>query len=768
MYVTKQEKQNIATISEYLGLDADGEVKVSGVRRAKSGNIMIQFRKRRHATEVALSPTGQLVHCTPDYRELFGESPLEPKPGLARIFRDGGLLEAAKKTSPSQQKEEPVKRPPIVLDEEKFAEIEKACADISEIPKVKPGYLGILDGISLSFEDGEVYMTVHPKPNIPYNVNTGKIKVERKATLRGCIGAVGDAINSLATPGFSGKKQEIISECLEALHAEYRRRNPEGLFATDAAIAATNKEAVRRALHFGEYDNEYEKLCVVTGLEKIHQESGYWPDIYDFSFIASRPHPTFSCRLYYDIYVKYSWKDKKIELPNGVIDTVISWERNHLGQLENYSRICEMVEALQTPEVGLCVKPPTQDRVQVVSSESGKILILDVRYPEEDRKKLEQWVAKLHDEYEHREDLNTKAMIDDFYGDLVYLAILETIAANSGDEMTDNGISKNLRGLSTTQGGAKTRFYGKMNAVPSDEITSKVWKLVSRGYLETEWHRGDWSDFETVSMTDEGRALYELIKDDKRVAEEARRIGFEVSGDTPTISAMREYIADGSGDADGIVEVLANSPAILCVEPELVREFLDKVPDKCREFIKLSYKLEDDRRRKAHLKKLMELFDEKMIAKKQREEEKKAAKAAAAAPAKKKHDPFEKVKITHDGPRDDRGNLRWVVRDKDSGKVLDNANGYGYKTRQKAEAAWRYKNRSPEAKKADEDARKWLRSNRQFSRWMEDEAFYCLKDSGGHESLTAGRVREMLADEGVDIESLPFTAQTLLRVWSHS
>lgn len=36
---------------------------------------------------------------------------------------------------------------------------------------------------------------------------------------------------------------------------------------------------------------------------------------------------------------------------------------------------------------------------------------------------------------------------------------------------------------------------------------------------------------------------------------------------------------------------------------------------------------------------------------------------------------------------------RFVVADKDTGEILDNAQGYGYKTIQKAFAAYAYKNK---------------------------------------------------------------------------
>lgn len=61
---------------------------------------------------------------------------------------------------------------------------------------------------------------------------------------------------------------------------------------------------------------------------------------------------------------------------------------------------------------------------------------------------------------------------------------------------------------------------------------------------------------------------------------------------------------------------------------------------------------------------------------------------------------------------------KFVVVDVDTGEVLDNAQGYGYKTKQKAMAAWNYKTRDRSkdaAKKAKEKLIKdWMRHHKGF------------------------------------------------------
>ena len=71
---------------------------------------------------------------------------------------------------------------------------------------------------------------------------------------------------------------------------------------------------------------------------------------------------------------------------------------------------------------------------------------------------------------------------------------------------------------------------------------------------------------------------------------------------------------------------------------------------------------------------------------------------------------------------------RFVVVDVDTGEILDNAQGYGYKTKQKAMAAWNYKTRDRSkdtAKKAKEKLIKdWMRNHKGFVDTMRQ---YCLE-----------------------------------------
>ena len=107
---------------------------------------------------------------------------------------------------------------------------------------------------------------------------------------------------------------------------------------------------------------------------------------------------------------------------------------------------------------------------------------------------------------------------------------------------------------------------------------------------------------------------------------------------------------------------------------------------------------------------------------------------------------------------------RYVVVDKDTGEVLDDAQGYGYRSVQKAYAAYNYKNRD-KSKDAEKRAKKrhilkWLSEHKEFDGLMEAVAFDCLKCG---EPFNAGLVKEMLKENNLKPD---FTAGELLKAWN--
>lgn len=69
----------------------------------------------------------------------------------------------------------------------------------------------------------------------------------------------------------------------------------------------------------------------------------------------------------------------------------------------------------------------------------------------------------------------------------------------------------------------------------------------------------------------------------------------------------------------------------------------------------------------------------------------------------------------------DFGVDRFCIIDSETGEILDDDNGYGYKTRQKAHAGWSYKRKSDSEKKAikniEQAVRSWIKGHRE----LEDE-----------------------------------------------
>lgn len=93
---------------------------------------------------------------------------------------------------------------------------------------------------------------------------------------------------------------------------------------------------------------------------------------------------------------------------------------------------------------------------------------------------------------------------------------------------------------------------------------------------------------------------------------------------------------------------------------------------------------------------------------------------------------------------------RYIIVDKETGEVLDDAQGYGYKSPQKAYAAYSYKNRDKtkdkERQEKERKIRKWMKSHKDFVRAMDTFSFEIAKGSWGpDDKFDAAFVRQMIA-----------------------
>ena len=102
----------------------------------------------------------------------------------------------------------------------------------------------------------------------------------------------------------------------------------------------------------------------------------------------------------------------------------------------------------------------------------------------------------------------------------------------------------------------------------------------------------------------------------------------------------------------------------------------------------------------------------------------------------------------------------------DTGEVLDDVQGYGYKTAQKAYVGYSYKNRDKSKDKAKQKKvnkiKKWMKENKSFIKYLEVIAFEIMKDSCCNETINATIVNELLKENKL---SPDFTANELLKVW---
>lgn len=104
---------------------------------------------------------------------------------------------------------------------------------------------------------------------------------------------------------------------------------------------------------------------------------------------------------------------------------------------------------------------------------------------------------------------------------------------------------------------------------------------------------------------------------------------------------------------------------------------------------------------------------------------------------------------------------RYVVVDEATGEVLDDAQGYGYKSAHNAHRAYSYKSMPPKKKRQREAVKRqverWCAGHEEFMAHMEQAMFYALKDG---ERVGEADVRAILAEHALE---LPFSIKDLMR-----
>ncbi len=111
--------------------------------------------------------------------------------------------------------------------------------------------------------------------------------------------------------------------------------------------------------------------------------------------------------------------------------------------------------------------------------------------------------------------------------------------------------------------------------------------------------------------------------------------------------------------------------------------------------------------------------------------------------------------------------IRYRIVSTETGEILDDAQGYGYKSAQKAYAAYAYKHRDKKKDKEKQAQKKqienWMKEHRAFTDTLDYYAFEIAKGAMAPEDkVNAKLVEELLAKFEL---SPDFTANELLTVW---
>lgn len=121
----------------------------------------------------------------------------------------------------------------------------------------------------------------------------------------------------------------------------------------------------------------------------------------------------------------------------------------------------------------------------------------------------------------------------------------------------------------------------------------------------------------------------------------------------------------------------------------------------------------------------------------------------------------------NDTPAYDTHETRFRIVSTDTGEILDDAQGYGYRTAQKAYSAYAYKTRDKskdkEKGKKEAEIKKWMKEHKGFVNLMDEIAFEILKGSWGtDEKFDTKFLTEMLKENNLEVN---FKPSELLNVW---
>lgn len=109
-------------------------------------------------------------------------------------------------------------------------------------------------------------------------------------------------------------------------------------------------------------------------------------------------------------------------------------------------------------------------------------------------------------------------------------------------------------------------------------------------------------------------------------------------------------------------------------------------------------------------------------------------------------------------------NSRFVVVDSETNAILDDAQGYGYKSAQGAYKAYAFKQKHPNPKKYKQDTKKKVKNfvakHQEIFNSLNDVIWYATKDG---ENISSKEIEQFLKDNGIN--EIPVRVSELLKYW---
>ena len=129
---------------------------------------------------------------------------------------------------------------------------------------------------------------------------------------------------------------------------------------------------------------------------------------------------------------------------------------------------------------------------------------------------------------------------------------------------------------------------------------------------------------------------------------------------------------------------------------------------------------------------------------------------------------YDEIEVVRGGSEDKEYNPRYIIINKLTGEIIDDAQGYGYKTKRNAYACYGYKNRD-KSKDSEKEykkrcVRRFCKQNPSLISLLEQIQFEIYVGKWGPDDVfNAKLVKEIFKNNG--IEELDFTIGEFLKYW---